>query len=39
MTITSKSQSYELIYNLVLEDGELGIFAARVLSAAENVAI
>jgi len=39
ITITSKSQSYELIYNLVLEDGELGIFAARVLSAAENVAI
>ena len=39
MTITSKSQTYELIYNLILEDGELGIFAARVLSAAENVAI
>lgn len=39
ITITSKSQSYELIYNLILEDGKLGIFAARVLSAAENVAI
>ncbi len=39
ITITSKSQSYELLYNLILEDGELGIFAARVLSTAENVAI
>lgn len=39
ITITSKSQTYELIYNLILEDGELGIFAARVLSAVENVAI
>jgi hypothetical protein len=39
ITITSKSQTYELIYNLILEDGELGIFAARLLSAVENVAI
>ena len=39
ITITSKSQTYELIYNLILEDGELGILAARVLSASENVAI
>jgi len=39
ITITSKSQTYELIYNLIVEDGELGILAARVLSASENVAI
>jgi hypothetical protein len=39
LTINSDSQTYQLIYNLILEDGELGILAARVLSAAENVAI
>lgn len=38
LTINSGSQSYELIYNLILEDGSLGIDAAKILSASENVA-
>lgn len=38
VTINSGSQTYELIYNLILEDGSLGIDAAKILTASENVA-
>ena len=39
ITIKSDSQTYELIYNLILEEGALGIDAATILTASENVAI